>query len=98
MILVPVTCPYCHSNQVIKGGKTDTGKRRCLTGVDVLCSISISEAEYPNTIKRYHDSPGSALSPLSRDRHRPPWYDPARQATVPLPRATLCRSHLPAGL
>lgn len=28
MVLVPVTCPYCHSDQVIKGGKTDTGKQR----------------------------------------------------------------------
>ena len=25
MVLVPVTCPYCHSDQVIKGGKTETG-------------------------------------------------------------------------
>src|SRR5262245_60526671 len=28
MILVPVTCPYCHSDQVIKGGHTETGKQR----------------------------------------------------------------------
>jgi transposase-like protein len=28
MVLVPVTCPYCHSAQVIKGGKTETGKQR----------------------------------------------------------------------
>ena len=28
MVLVPVTCPYCHSDQVIKGGKTETGKQR----------------------------------------------------------------------
>ena len=28
MVLIPVTCPYCHSDHVIKGGKTDTGKQR----------------------------------------------------------------------
>jgi transposase-like protein len=28
MVLVPVTCPYCQSNQIIKGGKTETGKQR----------------------------------------------------------------------
>jgi transposase-like protein len=28
MVLVRVTCPYCHSDHVIKGGKTETGKQR----------------------------------------------------------------------
>jgi transposase-like protein len=28
MGLVPVRCPHCQSRQVIKGGKTDTGKQR----------------------------------------------------------------------
>jgi len=28
MVLVPVICPYCSSDQVIKGGKTETGKQR----------------------------------------------------------------------
>jgi transposase-like protein len=28
MVLGPVTCPYCHSDQVIKGGQTETGKQR----------------------------------------------------------------------
>jgi transposase-like protein len=28
MALTPVRCPYCQSEQVIKGGKTDTGKQR----------------------------------------------------------------------
>ena len=28
MVLVPVTCLYCQSDQVIKGGKTETGKQR----------------------------------------------------------------------
>jgi transposase-like protein len=28
MVLVPVTCPYCQSDQVIKGGYTETGKQR----------------------------------------------------------------------
>jgi transposase-like protein len=28
-VLVPVTCPSCQSDQVIKGGTTETGKQRC---------------------------------------------------------------------
>jgi transposase-like protein len=28
MVLVPVACPYCHSDHVIKGGKTATGEQR----------------------------------------------------------------------
>ena len=31
MVLIPVLCPYCQSDQIIKRGKTDTGKQcyRC---------------------------------------------------------------------
>ena len=28
MVLIPVLCPHCQSDQVIKGGKTKTGKQR----------------------------------------------------------------------
>ena len=28
MVLIPVRCPYCQSEQVIKGRKTDTEKQR----------------------------------------------------------------------
>ena len=28
MVLMPVLCPYCHHDQVVKRGKTDTGKQR----------------------------------------------------------------------
>jgi insertion element IS1 protein InsB len=28
MVLIPVLCPHCHSDQVIKGGKTKAGKQR----------------------------------------------------------------------
>jgi IS1 family transposase len=28
MVLIPVLCPHCRSEQVIKGGKTETGKQR----------------------------------------------------------------------
>ena len=28
MICIPVLCPYCQSNQVVKRGKTNTGKQR----------------------------------------------------------------------
>src|SRR5262249_15963363 len=52
----------------------------------------------PNVIEWHHDSPGLALSSLSRDRHRAPWPDPARQATVPVPRTTLCGAYVPAGV
>jgi transposase-like protein len=28
MVLIPVLCPHCQSDQVIKGGKTPAGKQR----------------------------------------------------------------------
>ena len=28
MVFIPVPCPYCQSDQVVKRGKTDTGKQR----------------------------------------------------------------------
>jgi transposase-like protein len=28
MVHRPVVCPYCHGDQVVKRGKTDTGKQR----------------------------------------------------------------------
>ena len=28
MVLIPVLCPHCHSNQVIRGGKTKAGQQR----------------------------------------------------------------------
>ena len=28
MVHKPVVCPYCHGKQVVKRGKTDTGKQR----------------------------------------------------------------------
>ena len=51
-----------------------------------------------NMIEWPHDCPGVALSSLSRDRHRAPWSDPARQATVPMPRTTLCGADVSAGV
>ena len=74
-----------------------TGGQRCLKGVDMLLLMRVSEAESPKALAWPHDDPGSALSQLSRDRHRPTWPDPSRQATVPLPRATLCRVYLSVG-
>src|SRR6266446_579321 len=71
---------------------------RCLTGVDVLYSKPSLNPILPNTIECDHDSPSPALSPLPRDRYCPSWPDSAREATVPLPRATLCQSYLPPGL
>src|SRR5262249_16118610 len=67
---------------------------RCLTGVDVLYSEPSLNPILPNTIECDHDSPSPALSPLPRDRYCPSWPDSAREATVPLPRATLCQSYL----
>jgi hypothetical protein len=37
MALIPVRCPYCQSQQVIKGGMTDTGKHRS-RGHNLACS------------------------------------------------------------
>jgi transposase-like protein len=28
MVLIPILCPHCHSDQVIKGGKTKAGIQR----------------------------------------------------------------------
>jgi len=28
MVLIPVLCPHCHSDHVIKGGKTKAGQQR----------------------------------------------------------------------
>ena len=28
MVLIPVTCPYCQSDHIVKRGKADTGKQR----------------------------------------------------------------------
>ena len=28
MVLIPIRCPYCQGDHVIKGGKTDTEKQR----------------------------------------------------------------------
>ena len=28
MVLIAVLCPHCHSNQVIRGGKTKAGQQR----------------------------------------------------------------------
>jgi len=28
MVRMPVLCPHCHSDQVIKGGKTTAGQQR----------------------------------------------------------------------
>jgi transposase-like protein len=28
MVLMPVLCPHCHSDYVIKGGKTKAGQQR----------------------------------------------------------------------
>ena len=28
MVLIAVTCPYCHSDHITKRGKTETGKQR----------------------------------------------------------------------
>jgi transposase-like protein len=35
MVLIPVLCPLCHSDHVIKGGKTQAGQQRYkLTGCE----------------------------------------------------------------
>ena len=34
MVLIPVRCPHCDSDKVVKRGKTDTGKQRYLSQND----------------------------------------------------------------
>src|SRR5262249_40075833 len=92
--LTVIHVPHTHYQR--SQGTMTTG--RCLTGVDVLYSKPSLNPMLPNTIECDHDSPSPALSPLPRDRYCPSWPDSAREATVPLPRATLCQSYLPPGL
>jgi hypothetical protein len=54
MVLIPVLCPHCHSDQVIKGGKTKTGKQRykCKTQTVVIipfCSTPRTKGAYPRS-------------------------------------------------
>ncbi len=38
----------CSKKEFFSGHHTDAkGEEQCLKGVDVLCSVSVSEAEYP---------------------------------------------------
>lgn len=39
MVLISVLCPHCHSDQVIKGGKTKTGQQR----YKGICKIKLSQ-------------------------------------------------------
>jgi transposase-like protein len=45
MVLIPVLCPHCQSDNVIKRGKTDTGKQRYLCKND-FCPHSSFRLEY----------------------------------------------------
>jgi transposase-like protein len=51
MVLIPVRCPYCQSEQVIKGGKTDTGKQRYRCH-NPSCSIPPTKAALPRSNSR----------------------------------------------
>src|SRR5215831_8654786 len=48
------------------------------------------------SMARYNDHLSAALFQLSRYRYCLTWEDPAREAPLSLPRARLCRLHLPA--
>ena len=45
MVLIPVLCPHCQSDNVVKRGKTDTGKQRYLCKND-FCPQSSFRLEY----------------------------------------------------
>ena len=71
MVRIPVLCPHCHSDQVIKGGKTKAGHQRykcqnahCPHYLRIpLCSMS---PEILNLLKKGHEnaSPGTHANPL----------------------------------
>jgi insertion element IS1 protein InsB len=46
MVLVPVRCPYCQSDQVIEGGQSETGKQhdRCQQTDCSHCSFVLEPA------------------------------------------------------
>jgi len=43
MVLIPVLCPHCQSDQVIRGGKTKVGKQRykCQNSACPRCSLQL---------------------------------------------------------
>jgi len=45
MVLIPVLCPHCQSDNVVKRGKSDTGKQRYLCRND-FCSHRSFRLEY----------------------------------------------------
>jgi transposase-like protein len=45
MVLIPVLCPHCQSDNVVKRGKTDTGKQRYLCRND-FCPHRSFRLEY----------------------------------------------------
>jgi transposase-like protein len=45
MVLIPVLCPHCQSDNVVKRGKTDTGKQRYLCK-NAFCLPSSFRLEY----------------------------------------------------
>jgi transposase-like protein len=42
MVLIPVLCPHCHTDKVIKGGKTKTGTQRYKCEKSRLSSLFLS--------------------------------------------------------
>jgi hypothetical protein len=76
-------------------GQNEEGVAKVLMSSSLCVSLT---PHTPSASERHHDAPGCPLSPLPRDCYRLPWPDAARPATLPLPRATVCRTHLPPGL
>jgi hypothetical protein len=50
MVLIPVLCPYCQSDQVIKGGKTKASIQLPKLGRSMpFSSISRTQGAYPRS-------------------------------------------------
>src|SRR5262249_7858774 len=84
MVLMPVLCPYCHHDQVVKRGKTDTGKQhyRCQNPDTVLAYVfgrrmdevflQLKALLEPFGIRRFHtDYWGAYARHLEPAVHRP---------------------------
>jgi hypothetical protein len=64
MVLIPVLCPHCHSDQVIKGGKTKAGRQRvaaAMIALEKLCAcrvLGIRHGDAEEHEKYRHACPG----------------------------------------
>jgi hypothetical protein len=77
MVLMPVLCPHCHSDHVIKGGKTKAGQQRYKgndhTPSDYVVNSCLQRmrGSFPRDVPRIHDGRSSdqhTLTPVISTR------------------------------